>query len=263
MYDNIMKVTGYGARLPHFHRNFPLILFWSQKSGCTSLANWFFYQVGLYETAMEHNTFIHHYEFEIYINRVGYFEKVIREIAKGSKETVKLVRNPYKRAVSSFVSLITPPGVDNPQWIPIREFIYSDGTCRKPITFKHFLLYLYANGASREGLDPHHAQQYIEGEEKVVNKYIYLEDYKNEIRNLESKYGLKEAPLEVLSNSWHHQATHMIFEGMYAEADITDPLFPRLPTYKSFYDKECIQLVTEIFYQDFITYNYPEWDNSL
>lgn len=30
------------GRVPHFHKDFPLILFWSQKSGCTSLAHWFF-----------------------------------------------------------------------------------------------------------------------------------------------------------------------------------------------------------------------------
>ncbi|HFK1792859.1 TPA: hypothetical protein ACGXGE_005781, partial [Bacillus pacificus] len=35
-------------RVPLFNSNFPLILFWSQKSGCTSLAHWFFYQINLF-----------------------------------------------------------------------------------------------------------------------------------------------------------------------------------------------------------------------
>ncbi|MGQ0518212.1 sulfotransferase family 2 domain-containing protein, partial [Bacillus sp. D-CC] len=26
------------SRTPHYHKKFPIILFWSQKSGCTSLA---------------------------------------------------------------------------------------------------------------------------------------------------------------------------------------------------------------------------------
>ncbi|MEC3122054.1 glyoxalase, partial [Bacillus thuringiensis] len=39
---------------PHYHRKFPIILFWSQKSGCTSLANWFFYQIDLLQTALSY-----------------------------------------------------------------------------------------------------------------------------------------------------------------------------------------------------------------
>lgn len=31
-------------RIPHFHKDFPLILFWSHRSGCTTLANWFFFK---------------------------------------------------------------------------------------------------------------------------------------------------------------------------------------------------------------------------
>ena len=42
MNEKVKKIIEYGARAPHFHPNFPLILFWSQKSGCTSFANWFF-----------------------------------------------------------------------------------------------------------------------------------------------------------------------------------------------------------------------------
>ncbi|HFJ9467067.1 TPA: RNA methyltransferase, partial [Bacillus cereus] len=41
---SISNIINYG-RVPHFNPNFPLILFWSQKSGCTSLAHWFFYQI--------------------------------------------------------------------------------------------------------------------------------------------------------------------------------------------------------------------------
>lgn len=30
-------------RTPLFHEDFPLILLWSEKSGCTTLLKWFFY----------------------------------------------------------------------------------------------------------------------------------------------------------------------------------------------------------------------------
>ncbi|MEJ9245739.1 glyoxalase, partial [Bacillus cereus] len=65
------------------------------------------------------------------------------------------------------------------------------------------------------------------------------------------------------STSWHHQTPAMIYkgnfsEGDFSEGDITDPLFPRHPTFESFYDTECIQLVQTIFQNDFDTYKYSK-----
>lgn len=57
IYEFIMKY----ARGPHFHQEFHIILFWSQKSGCTSLAHWFFYQINLFKEAIKYNPFIHNY----------------------------------------------------------------------------------------------------------------------------------------------------------------------------------------------------------
>lgn len=113
-----------------------------------------------------------------------------REFQKGEKDTLKLVRNPYKRPVSSFVSLISPLGIENPEWEPIRKFIYNDKTCKKKISFKHFLHYLHANGADSEYLNPRYTQQYIQGKKEFVTNYLYLEDFPNEISKIETKYNL-------------------------------------------------------------------------
>jgi len=37
--EDIKKLIEYGEWIPHFHAGFPIILFWSYRSGCTSLAN--------------------------------------------------------------------------------------------------------------------------------------------------------------------------------------------------------------------------------
>ncbi|MCT4574039.1 RNA methyltransferase, partial [Bacillus thuringiensis] len=70
------------------------------------------------------------------------------------------------------------------------------------------------------------------------------------------QYGLKKSPLDLLEKSWHHQNDYAIFKGDYADANIIDPLFPRLPTYDSFYDAETTQLVEDIFKTDFTIYKY-------
>ena len=49
---------------------------------------------------------------------------------------------------------------------------------------------------------------------------------------------------------------HDSIKANFSDADITDPLFPRHPTFESFYDDECIQLVKTIFQKDFDTYRY-------
>ncbi|HDR6388564.1 MULTISPECIES: sulfotransferase family 2 domain-containing protein [Bacillus] len=245
------------GRMPHFHDEFPLILFWSQKSGCTSLANWFFYQIGLYEEAINYEPFIHNYEYDIYKNSFLYYIQVATELRLKEKQAYKLVRNPYKRAVSSFLSLLSLPHIEHPEWRPIRQFLYGDENCNKKISFKLYLYYLKSFDSNSDLINPHYAPQYIQGEEHFVTNYIYLENYSSAITKLEDQYELKKSPLDLLEKSWHHQSDYATFTGDYTDADITDPLFPRIPTYDSFYDHETIQLVQDIFNKDFITYKYP------
>lgn len=253
---SISNIINYG-RVPHFNPNFPLILFWSQKSGCTSLAHWFFYQINLFKPAIKYNSFIHHYENDIYKNSSDYFVELAAALYTKKKDTYKLVRNPYTRAVSSFFSLIAPPYIENPAWKPIRSFYYGTNNCNKPISFKIFLYYLKEKMTDLEQVDPHLIQQYVPGEEEFVTEYIYLENFSNEIVRLEQIYQLKTSPIHILTKLWHHQKDNAVFKGPFADADITDPLFPRLPTYDSFYNHETIQLAQDIFNKDFSTYKYP------
>lgn len=73
MKDNVKELIGYGERIPHSYKDFPIILFWSHRSGCTSLTNWVFFQIGLYEEVMKYAPFIHYYESEIYKNKIDYY----------------------------------------------------------------------------------------------------------------------------------------------------------------------------------------------
>ncbi|MGF9814336.1 sulfotransferase family 2 domain-containing protein [Bacillus toyonensis] len=252
----ITNIIKYG-RVPHFNANFPLILFWSQKSGCTSFAHWFFYQINLFKQAIKYDSCIHHYENDVYKNSSDYFIDLAAALYTKRKNTYKLVSNPYTRAVNSFFSLIAPPYIENPAWKPIRHFYYGDDSCNKPISFKIFLYYLKTQMTDLEQVDPRFMQQYVQGEEEFVTNYIYLEKFFTEIVCLEQIYQLKTSPLHLFTESSHHQKDKAIFKGNFADADITDPLFPRIPTYNSFYDYETIQLVQYIFNKDFTTYKYP------
>ena len=69
---------------------------------------------------------------------------------------------------------------------------------------------------------------------EYVTNYIYLENFDQDMRALEKRFKLKTAPINEFSISWHHQTPAMIYKGNFSEADITDPLFPRYPTFESF-----------------------------
>src|SRR5437867_1147460 len=105
-------------RNPHFHRQFPIILHWSHKSGCTSLVNWFFFQTGLLEKALQYNSWVHQYELEVYKRNSIYQQELRRHMLQSKKDMYKLVRNPYRRAVSSFLMLSE---THNPFWSRIWE----------------------------------------------------------------------------------------------------------------------------------------------
>ncbi|ADH07168.1 MULTISPECIES: sulfotransferase family 2 domain-containing protein [Bacillus] len=257
MNEDIKALIEYGERIPHFHKDFPIILFWSHRSGCTSLANWFFFQIGLYDKAMKYAPFIHYYESDIYKNKIDYYVDLEIELLELKKDTIKLVRNPYKRAVSSFLILYDNPYASK-QWEGIRDYFYNDKNIQKGISFKQFLYYVKAIGPKSSQIDQHFSQQYIDGEEKIIKQNIKLENFNTIIPKLEKKYGLLSSDISLLTNSTHHRAHQMIHKGNYANEDITNPQFPSLPTYQSFYDEEAIKLVSEIFTDDFEAYGYKK-----
>lgn len=261
--DAINKVANIiGQKVPHYHKDFPLILFWSPKSGCTTLLKWFFFQIGLLDQALQYNSWVHYYELEVYKLQPNYQSELISQILKAEKEIYKLVRNPYKRAVSSFI-MFTVVNKNLPAvWMELqgdmRQYFYNDRNNTAGFSFKQFLQYLKIIGSDVYSIDGHFSPQYIEGEERFVNKYIYLENFNENIRELEKKYGLLPAPLNELSQSGHHFNPMMIHKGNFSDVRTTDPLFPNLPTYESFYDEDTKILVEEIFKKDFETYFYKK-----
>ena len=93
-------------RIPHFHKDFPLILFWSHRSGCTTLANWFFFKSDC--LMKQRNTMTLFITMNSGCIKQHQLHTRVTKWASNSRKAVcKLVRNPYTRAVSSFYYLLT------------------------------------------------------------------------------------------------------------------------------------------------------------
>ncbi|SDW80135.1 Sulfotransferase family protein [Marininema mesophilum] len=232
---------------PLFHPSFPFILFWSPKSGCTSLTKWFFFQIKYpYDSSWVH------IDREKYTYENNYLPKIKENMINGNKQAFKLVRDPYRRAVSSFIHAIK-----------YSEHPSIHLKINLPKNKMAFLPYLYwvretlhKKGSINEHIDP----QYIEGEEHFINNHLYLENIESEIRSLENTFGLVSAPLHSLFTSNHHESNRMILGGNFANTLFTRECIlnkgKELPRIESFYDQETRQLVREIFEKDFSHYKY-------
>lgn len=239
--------------LPLYEKQFPIIFFYSPKSGCTSLTKWFFFQIGLLQKAIDYDpSSFHQYRGGVFQTQENYKIEIVEQLLGEKKDVYKLVRNPYNRAVSSFFTTLKNEWIMN-QVAP--EF-------HSGLSFKQFLYQVMKIGATKDLIDVHIAQQYVEGEEIFIQSYVHLEHFNTSIREIEKKYNLLESPIPNIIHSSHHMAPKMRDMGKtFADVNMSlKTLNKPLPDYKNFYDGETRDLVREIFNKDFENYGYNHND---
>jgi hypothetical protein len=238
--------------LPLFHKDFPIVFFWNPKCGCTSLIKWFYYQVGVLEEANKYAEWIHSYRESIYENQPNHLIDIKDELLDGNKKIYKLIRNPYRRAVSSYFTALAEPKIMN----QIAPHI------KNGFSFRQFLYRLKEIGVEREVVNSHVAQQYIKDEELFIQNYIKLENFNSEIREIEKKYKLLHSPLAEITQSFHHVSQKMTqtVNGPFADVNLFSSIeSSELPPFQNFYDAETKRLVFELYEKDFIMLGYdPE-----
>jgi hypothetical protein len=242
--------------LPLYEQEFPLIFFWSPKSGCTSLIKWFFFQIELLQKAIDYNPegLVHLYRIEVYETQQNYKLKIAEQLLDDKKDVYKLVRNPYSRAVSSFLSTFVNENIMNQ---------VAPADIHNGLSFKKFLYQVKNIGVARGLIDAHIAQQYVEEEELFIQNYVHLEHFTNKIRDIEKKYNLLESPILNIIKSPHHKAQKMTVKGKQTFAEVNmsvETLRGPIPEYKNFYDDETRDLVRELFKKDFEKYGYNQYD---
>ncbi|UTE75467.1 sulfotransferase family 2 domain-containing protein [Rossellomorea sp. KS-H15a] len=236
------------AYRPLYNERFPLILFWTPKSGCTTLNKWFFYQLGLIDLVEQQSQGDpHKYREFIYEKQTDYLNLLMKAISLPDKKKIKLVRNPYNRAVSSYLHTISQ------DWL-IKEF---SSNVNVGMSFKDYLMYLKTLGERIYELDRHIAPQYIRGEETFIESHIKLEEFNEQIKIVEKNFNLQPSPVSTLSYSPHHLSHAKVKKGNFAETIFNIDIYAKeLPTTESFYNTHTIKLVNEIFNKDFHFYDY-------
>jgi len=222
-------------------RNDPcnLLILWSAKAGCSTALQMFFKYINY---QYDNNKFIH-------MSRIQYENTVQPNIFPNNYNnyiTLQVVRNPYIRAVSSYlVSTIR------------EESYYKDASSENyqlinisnNLRFIEFLELLYYHIESKSNIDIHYDIQSMTHSYIPIrlNNIIKLENFEQDIKNINQKYNLKLDPYIKYDSHAHNSLT-------------SDYVFYHKTQPKEYYlyykDKKTKNLVKKIYSQDIENFKY-------
>lgn len=243
------------APKPLFSKEYKLAMFWSAKSGCTFAIKWFFYQIGSLEAALDYDPWIHKFRQEV-IQSSEEYQKYISQILNPETNIIRLVRNPYSRAVSSYIHALRY-GYEDEQ---ISQFLVRPVNEQKRFSFREFVAYL--RNIDLWHCNIHHKIQMHESEKKNLikpNYIVKLENSFDEIPKIEKTLGLLHSDLKSFARSVHHTAKNSDSSNVFCADECFDIYKKRmraLPPTICFFDSTLKKEVANLYQVDFETYEY-------
>ena len=255
--------NGLGTTCPLVSRDFPIAVCWSHKSANTTMLKWFLFQTGLLEQAdRDYPNQMHLFWYAHTSAQRDFAEQVFRALAGPARKlTVKVIRDPAQRAVSSFLHFVRDPkkGFRDTwsQFLDWKRFTGRDTAAEA--TFFHFLRFILDTTAAGTLHDPHLQPQWNAAQDPCVLQHIPLEELGPRLHALEQLCGLRESPLDALSQSPHHSPPRG--QGSWpahaADMPLDSTLLHRLggPPVESFLDVTTRPLISEAFAEDYAAYD--------
>ena len=212
------------SELSYVNTLYKFVISFTPRGGCSSVFKAYLDSIGLLNDAELYHQFIHGYRTDILNPNINYID--INKLKQNNYTFIKFIMNPYIRAVSIF-------RIQNSHNLSFRQYLIE--------LINNKINYFNDNDKF------HYHQQYINGEEKYVNKYIKIDNnetytyYHNGIKNIlaPNKY-----------TSYHYGYTKKISNNIFCGDIPKNTINNQLPTsYKYFYDDE-IKMMVEKFYKD-------------
>ena len=241
-----------------------LILFWSAKSGCSFVSKWLFFQCGVLDKAMNYNSWIHRYRMEVFQNQKNYIPNLSKALFDKNSITIKVIRNPYARAVSSYLTFNTYYKNNRNfdrfhQTERPRIFEYLNRSEQDNFSFEEFIDFLW----DVEQIDTHFIKQTHQLEKTGVFKFSHilkLETLNIEILKIEKLYGLKSSREKDFMQSSHHVNYINTSNDFCGDRKFNfnrgDDI--KIPPYQNFYNPSLQEKVYQLYKEDFFNYNYPK-----
>jgi hypothetical protein len=243
--------------IPLYSKEKNLALFWSAKSGCTYAVKWFFYHAGLLDTALSYNPWVHDFREQVY-SVSSEFKSDIKSLCNKDIRAVKVVRNPYSRAVSSYLMAVRA-GYDNNE---IGEFLGRTVDSKNGFSFSEFLNYLAS--IDLRNCNIHHRLQVHPAEEEGIVQplfVIHLENSFQETAECEKSLGLATSDLHRFRASGHN-TSRRVWPDFWGHVKLYRRLGNKiLPDTENFYDDSLKAKVGRLYSEDFKRYGYCFTEN--
>jgi len=235
-----------------------IVLLWSAKAGCTFAIKWFFFQMNLLDAALYYHPWIHYYRDEVYHNSAGY-KSNLNSLWNDDYKVVKIVRNPFTRAVSSYIAALQFLNSDIPIVKTSKDFVKKEiSSGDNKLSFRKFIKKLTTFDISQENIHWREQQHFLEKNNILKPDYIIkLEGSESSLKKVEKDLNLRSSNLSLFRKSTHNTKKG-VFSVFCGDKDFQfDPQIV-YPDYKYFYDDELMQMVTSIYRNDFIVYGYEQ-----
>jgi hypothetical protein len=232
-----------------------IAIMWSAKAACTTAVTWAFLHDGLLDEAIAYSSWIHRYRLRRYQKSERYRSR-LRQLGRYTRFVAKVVRNPYERAVSSFIHAHRYGYEDQ----PLSDMLGRPVDKHRRFSFREFVQYL-------EQIDlticnTHHRRQSSPLERHVLfglkpNRIIRIEDgLEQALGEVERQFGLPPSDFSnPIFRSWHHTSRRPS-EG--PAADRMDIQPQNTPPAAAFYDDDLTQRVARLYDEDFVRYGYDK-----
>jgi hypothetical protein len=245
--------------LPLYYEKFPIVLCYSAKCGCTTALRWFLEQNCLLEEAIKFDPWIHNYREKVLQSQKNYKQQCMDIFLSDNpgKIIIKVIRDPMKRAVSSYLHYLRCETTEH-NWVlveKVQQWKHETGlSYQKGISFIQFLKFIKAEKNKKEILDPHISVQYQENQDPKVHEYILIENLDVRLKEIELKYNLRKTNIASLSYSSHHNIysdSHLWPEDAYNyPADHDDIVKLGVPNSEIFVDPKTEVLIEDIYKKD-------------
>ena len=224
-----------------------LIMLWTPKAACTTACIMMFKHMGLLEDALKCSKWIHKYRYEVFYEKHGSVN--INDHLLSKKYFIfKVIRNPYDRAVSSYLYEIKSTPKEKLKKLSFEEFL-------KHIEINSGI-FIYNNEIDRD-ITYHSCPQYVKDEEIYINKYVHIEIGKEDIDEINKLCNINlDINIDNKDLTPHHIQRSETSNKDYLGNIPFDEL-PNIPaSYKCFYNELTKKLVEEIYADDFTNYKY-------
>lgn len=230
-----------------------IAVMWSPKAACTTAITWAFQHNGLLGEALAFSPWIHSYRLRHYQKTESYLGR-LRHLDRHSRYVVKIVRNPFERAVSSFLHAYRHYYED----FAMREVLQRPVDRQHRFSFREFVELLERSNLER--CNPHHRVQSTPLERHVLfglkpHRVVRIEDgLEGALSEIEREFRLTETDFaNPVFRSYHHTSRAPSPE---SAADRTDLRGPVLPPAAAFYDEDLIGRIARLYAEDFRRYGY-------